>query len=47
MGAVTPQITYTASKGGVLSLTREIVVEFARQNIRANALCPGPVQTPR
>jgi len=46
MGAATPQIAYTASKGGVLSLTREIAVEFARQNIRANALCPGPVQTP-
>lgn len=46
MGAATPQIAYTASKGGVLSLTREIAVEFARQKIRANALCPGPVQTP-
>lgn len=46
MGAATPQIAYTASKGGVLSMTREIAVEFARQNIRANALCPGPVQTP-
>jgi NAD(P)-dependent dehydrogenase (short-subunit alcohol dehydrogenase family) len=46
LGAATPQIAYTASKGGVLSLTREIAVEFARQNIRANALCPGPVQTP-
>ncbi|MDQ2743580.1 MAG: SDR family oxidoreductase [Chloroflexota bacterium] len=46
VGAATPQIAYTASKGGVLSMTREIAVEFARQNIRANALCPGPVQTP-
>lgn len=46
MGAATPQIAYTASKGGVLAMTREIAVEFARQNIRANALCPGPVQTP-
>src|SRR4051795_13490837 len=46
MGAATPQIAYTASKGGVLSMTREIAVEFARQNIRANALCPGPVETP-
>lgn len=46
MGAATPQIAYTASKGGVLSLTREIAIEFARQNIRANALCPGPVETP-
>ena len=46
MGAATPQIAYTASKGGVLSMTREIAVEFARQNIRTNALCPGPVDTP-
>ena len=46
MGAATPQIAYTTSKGGVLSMTREIAVEFARQNIRANALCPGPVDTP-
>ncbi|HEY1015399.1 MAG TPA: glucose 1-dehydrogenase [Herpetosiphonaceae bacterium] len=46
IGAAAPQIAYTASKGGVLSLTREIAVEFARQNIRANALCPGPVDTP-
>jgi NAD(P)-dependent dehydrogenase (short-subunit alcohol dehydrogenase family) len=46
IGAATPQIAYTASKGGVLSMTREIAVEFARQNIRANALCPGPVATP-
>ena len=46
MGAATPQIAYTASKGGVLALTREIAVEFARRGIRANALCPGPVETP-
>jgi NAD(P)-dependent dehydrogenase (short-subunit alcohol dehydrogenase family) len=46
MGAAAPQIAYTASKGGVLSMTREIAIEFARQNIRANALCPGPVDTP-
>ncbi|KGF73482.1 short-chain dehydrogenase [Neosynechococcus sphagnicola sy1] len=46
LGAATSQSAYTASKGGVLSLTREIAVEFARQNIRANALCPGPVETP-
>jgi NAD(P)-dependent dehydrogenase (short-subunit alcohol dehydrogenase family) len=46
MGAAVPQIAYTASKGGVLAMTREIAVEFARQNIRANSLCPGPVETP-
>jgi len=46
MGAATPQIAYTASKGGVLAMTREIAVEFARKNIRANSLCPGPVETP-
>jgi NAD(P)-dependent dehydrogenase (short-subunit alcohol dehydrogenase family) len=46
MGAATSQISYTASKGGVLSLTRELGVEFARQNVRVNALCPGPVDTP-
>ncbi len=46
VGAATPQIAYTASKGGVLSMTREIAVEFARRGIRANALCPGPIQTP-
>ncbi len=46
IGAAAPQIAYTASKGGVLSMTREIAVEFARKNIRANALCPGPVETP-
>jgi NAD(P)-dependent dehydrogenase (short-subunit alcohol dehydrogenase family) len=46
MGAATAQIAYTSSKGGVLSMTREIAVEYARQGIRANALCPGPIQTP-
>ena len=46
MGAATPQIAYTASKGGVLAMTREIAVEFARTGIRANALCPGPIETP-
>jgi NAD(P)-dependent dehydrogenase (short-subunit alcohol dehydrogenase family) len=46
MGAAAPQIAYTASKGGVLAMTREIAVEFARQGIRANALCPGPIETP-
>jgi NAD(P)-dependent dehydrogenase (short-subunit alcohol dehydrogenase family) len=46
LGAATPQIAYTASKGGVLSLTREIAVEYARRGIRANALCPGPIETP-
>ncbi len=46
MGAAVPQIAYTASKGGVLAMTREIAVEFARQKIRANSLCPGPVETP-
>ncbi len=46
MGAAVPQIAYTASKGGVLAMTREIAVEFARQNVRVNALCPGPVETP-
>ncbi|MFQ5709778.1 MAG: glucose 1-dehydrogenase [bacterium] len=46
MGAAVSQIAYTASKGGVLSLTREIATEFARQNLRANAICPGPVETP-
>src|SRR5947208_15371415 len=46
VGAAVPQIAYTASKGGVLAMTREIAVEFARQNIRANSLCPGPVETP-
>jgi NAD(P)-dependent dehydrogenase (short-subunit alcohol dehydrogenase family) len=46
IGAATSQSAYTASKGGVLSMTREMAVEFARKNIRVNALCPGPVQTP-
>jgi len=46
MGAAASQVAYTASKGGVLALTREIAVEFAKQGIRANALCPGPVNTP-
>jgi NAD(P)-dependent dehydrogenase (short-subunit alcohol dehydrogenase family) len=46
MGAATAQIAYTASKGGVLAMTREIAVAHARQGIRANALCPGPVDTP-
>jgi NAD(P)-dependent dehydrogenase (short-subunit alcohol dehydrogenase family) len=46
MGAANPQISYTASKGGVLAMTREIAVQYAREGIRANALCPGPVRTP-
>ncbi len=46
MGAATPQIAYTASKGAVVAMTREIAVTYARQGIRANALCPGPVLTP-
>ena len=46
MGSATPQIAYTASKGGVLSMSREMGVEFARSGIRVNALCPGPVDTP-
>jgi NAD(P)-dependent dehydrogenase (short-subunit alcohol dehydrogenase family) len=46
MGAATAQIAYTASKGGVLAMTRELAVEYARKGIRANALCPGPIQTP-
>ncbi len=46
VGAATSQIGYTASKGGVLAMTREIAVEYARQGIRANALCPGPIETP-
>jgi NAD(P)-dependent dehydrogenase (short-subunit alcohol dehydrogenase family) len=46
VGAATAQIAYTASKGGVLAMTREIAVEHARNGIRANALCPGPVETP-
>ena len=46
MGAATSQISYSASKGGVLSMTRELGVQFARDGIRVNALCPGPVKTP-
>jgi NAD(P)-dependent dehydrogenase (short-subunit alcohol dehydrogenase family) len=46
LGAATPQIAYTASKGGVLAMTRELAVVHARQNIRVNALCPGPLHTP-
>jgi NAD(P)-dependent dehydrogenase (short-subunit alcohol dehydrogenase family) len=46
MGAATPQIAYTASKGAVLAMTREIAVTYARQRVRANALCPGPILTP-
>jgi len=46
MGAATSQIAYTASKGGVLAMTRELGVQFAREGIRVNALCPGPVATP-
>jgi len=46
MGAATSQISYTASKGGVLAMTRELGVEFARRGVRVNALCPGPVNTP-
>lgn len=45
MGAATPQISYTASKGAVLALTRELAVVHARENIRVNALCPGPLRT--
>ena len=46
MGAATSQTAYTASKGAVLAMTREIAVEYARQGIRCNALCPGPIETP-
>jgi NAD(P)-dependent dehydrogenase (short-subunit alcohol dehydrogenase family) len=46
MGAATSQISYTASKGAVLSMSRELGVQFARQGVRVNALCPGPVNTP-
>ena len=46
VGAATSQISYTASKGAVLSLSRELGVQFARQGVRVNALCPGPVETP-
>ena len=45
MGAATPQLAYTASKGAVLSMTRELAVIHARENIRVNALCPGPLKT--
>ena len=46
MGSATSQISYTASKGGVVALSRELAIEFARQGVRVNALCPGPVDTP-
>jgi NAD(P)-dependent dehydrogenase (short-subunit alcohol dehydrogenase family) len=46
MGAATSQISYSASKGGVLAMTRELGVQFAREGVRINALCPGPVNTP-
>jgi NAD(P)-dependent dehydrogenase (short-subunit alcohol dehydrogenase family) len=46
MGAATSQISYTASKGAVLAMSRELAVEFARKGVRVNALCPGPVETP-
>jgi len=46
LGAATSQISYTASKGAVLSMSKELAVQFARQGIRVNALCPGPVETP-
>jgi NAD(P)-dependent dehydrogenase (short-subunit alcohol dehydrogenase family) len=46
VGAATSQISYTASKGAVLSMSRELAVEFARRGVRVNALCPGPVETP-
>ena len=46
LGAATSQISYTASKGAVLALSRELAVQFARENIRVNSLCPGPVETP-
>ena len=46
MGAATSQVSYSASKGGVLSMSRELGVQFARQGVRVNALCPGPVNTP-
>jgi NAD(P)-dependent dehydrogenase (short-subunit alcohol dehydrogenase family) len=46
MGSATSQISYTASKGGVLAMTRELGVQFAREGVRVNALCPGPVATP-
>ncbi len=46
LGSATSQISYTASKGGVLAMSRELGVQFARQGVRVNALCPGPVNTP-
>ena len=46
VGAATSQISYTASKGAVLSMSRELAVQFAREGVRVNALCPGPVETP-
>ena len=46
LGAATSQISYTASKGAVLALSKELGVQFARQGVRVNALCPGPVETP-
>jgi NAD(P)-dependent dehydrogenase (short-subunit alcohol dehydrogenase family) len=46
IGSATPQLAYAASKGGVVALTQEIAAIYARRNIRANALCPGPVRTP-
>ena len=46
MGSATSQISYSASKGGVLSMSRELAVQFAREGVRVNALCPGPVNTP-
>ncbi len=46
MGSATSQISYTASKGGVVALSRELGIEFARRGVRVNALCPGPVETP-
>jgi NAD(P)-dependent dehydrogenase (short-subunit alcohol dehydrogenase family) len=46
LGAATSQISYTASKGGVLAMSRELGVQFAREGVRVNALCPGPVNTP-
>lgn len=46
MGAATSQVSYTASKGGVLSMSRELGVQFAREGVRVNAICPGPVNTP-
>jgi len=46
LGSATSQVSYTASKGGVLALSRELAVEFARRGVRVNALCPGPVDTP-